>query len=176
MTTSLTFECPICYGSINLQDPHVKTKCNHNFCFDCYTSHQYSGNNFSHACPICRTQINPDPPAASPTPSAARLVISLLDLPIRDVDPWAAPPPPRGDWIRAFGAFSDRTDSASSQPAYPSRVLQHSRDSTVAQSPSHIHIPSPQTATSTDRDEDENDDRDEDEPVPSFILQFIRND
>jgi len=175
MTTSLTFECPICYGSINSQDPHVKTKCNHNFCFDCYTSHQYSGNNFSHACPICRAQINPDPPVQSPTPMT-RLFLSLLDLPIRDVDPWAAPPAPRGqmEWIHEW-SFSDRTDSASSQ-ANSSRGLQHSRDSTVAQSPSHIHMSSPQTATSTDRDEDEDEDRDDDEPVPSFILQFIRND
>jgi hypothetical protein len=56
MLTS-SFECPICLETINYENPHVKTRCNHLFCFDCFTNHQYSGNNFSQSCPLCRSPI-----------------------------------------------------------------------------------------------------------------------
>ena len=52
-----SFECPICYTSINFDNPHVKTHCNHIFCFACYTNHQYSGNHYSSTCPICRSSL-----------------------------------------------------------------------------------------------------------------------
>ena len=98
----LSLDCPICLTSIKYTDPHVKTKCNHEFCFDCYTAHQYSGNNFSNSCPLCRTQINPVMAGASATtpttPTAMtaslsvdiqnRSLFTLLDLPINyDGDP-----------------------------------------------------------------------------------------
>jgi hypothetical protein len=171
MTTS--FECPICYVSIDFQDPHVKTACKHDFCFDCYTSHQYSGNNFSHTCPICRAQIRPPSSVASPSlPTAtaqSRVVLSLLDFPIRDVDEWPSTPAPvTGDGRTVQWSFSDMWTATSHAPpsqATPS-VFRHSRDSGVAQSPSHIRIPSPRTATSNQ----------EDELSPTFIRPFLRHD
>jgi len=54
-----------------------------------------------------------------------------------------------------------RTELEASQ-ASPSNVLLHSRDSSIAQSPSHIHIPSPHTATSNDQ---------EDDLTPSFLRE-----
>lgn len=159
MTMSF-FECPICYGSINLQDPHVKTKCNHDFCFECYTRHQYSGHDFSHTCPICRTRIKPA--TASPTPAGtshhSRILLSLFDLPIQDE---ASHPTVDARWSNQYSDSRVATSFAS-----PSTGARHnSRDSGVAQSPSHIHIRSPQTATSNIQED----------LIPSFFLSIINN-
>ena len=80
-----SFECPICYETCSYQDPHVKTRCNHEFCFNCYTQHQYSGNNFSNTCPICRTNINQTNRSVRQriersTPNSS--LFALLDLPL----------------------------------------------------------------------------------------------
>lgn len=53
-----TKECPICYEAIEC-DKFTKTNCNHEFCYNCITTHLKSQMNICRpCCAMCRTEIN----------------------------------------------------------------------------------------------------------------------
>ena len=74
------------FQKLSPHEPHVKTNCNHEFCFDCFTAHQYSGHNYSNFCPICRQQINPNYQSIQPIHADSNLLLSLFDLPTQSAD------------------------------------------------------------------------------------------
>ena len=49
------YNCPICLETLNSNQGLVTTKCNHQFCIDCYTKHSLRGGDIS--CPMCRQEI-----------------------------------------------------------------------------------------------------------------------
>lgn len=49
-------ECSICMEVSKFSS--VKTHCGHTFCFECYSKHVNSGQNYSHKCPCCRKAIS----------------------------------------------------------------------------------------------------------------------
>ena len=105
------FECPICMTTIHMSQPHIKTKCNHNFCYDCFISHQISRQPYSDRCPICRDSLLPNAmPSGNDTPGAeahttststsmamdglyreTNPLLALLDLPINSSEEFLIP-------------------------------------------------------------------------------------
>jgi len=49
-------ECSICMEVPQFST--VETNCGHTFCFECYSQHVDSGQNYSHKCPCCRKAIS----------------------------------------------------------------------------------------------------------------------
>ena len=78
-------ECSICLKQIDNEDAHVKTECNHVFCYGCFIRHFTSGWVFSSKCPNCRSPLDQftsmndlHSQTTNPTPNP---LIELLDLP-----------------------------------------------------------------------------------------------
>lgn len=108
-----TFDCPICFKKLSPHEPHVKTNCNHEFCFDCFTTHQYSGHNYSNFCPICRQQINPNYQSIQPIHADTNLLLSLLDLPTQSAESTES------EWFSYRDLTSQPTQHLTSQPTIP---------------------------------------------------------
>ena len=74
----MSFECPICFININIDDAHVKTECKHNFCFDCFIKHINSSTPSSKSCPLCREKFDKSIPRNSRLRDSTESPISLF--------------------------------------------------------------------------------------------------
>ena len=162
-----TFDCPICYGTYQLTDPHTVTPCHHTLCYNCFIHHINSGNPFSHMCPMCRAEISIDR-TQQQTNNAAAIVLSLLDLPINMTDQETSVT----DTITYYSVSTN--EQTTNWPTWNSQEASGVSDTTAEWFPGHLNTPTdanlfdpPQEFNITSDppwvEEDDEDDEDEDD-------------
>ena len=165
-----TFDCPICYSTYQLTDPHTVTPCHHTLCYNCFIHHINSGNPFSHMCPMCRAEISIDRTQQQNT--TASIVLSLLDLPINMTDQETTVT----DTITYYSVSTN--EQTTNWPVWNSQEAAAVSNTTVEWFPGHIPahtdqlVDSPQEFNITSdppwvEDEDDDDDDEDDDPSES---------